>query len=55
MVRAAAGSKAVPGTKEKIPIFPLSSVALPAAEFPLQIFEARYRVLFSTLLAGAEG
>lgn len=43
------------GTREKIPIFPLSSVALPAAEFPLQIFEARYRVLFSTLLAGSEG
>jgi len=25
------------------------------AQVPLTIFEARYRVLFSTLLAGAEG
>lgn len=30
-------------------------VALPAADFPLQIFEARYRVLFHTLLDGEEG
>ena len=30
-------------------------VALPASDVPLQIFEARYRVLFSTLLAGEEG
>ncbi len=29
--------------------------ALPAAQIPLRIFEARYRVLFSTLLSGAEG
>jgi ATP-dependent Lon protease len=43
------------GTREKLPIFPLSMVALPAADVPLQIFEARYRVLFATLLAGAKG
>jgi Lon protease-like protein len=30
-------------------------VALPQAAVPLHIFEARYRVLFSTLLAGADG
>jgi hypothetical protein len=30
-------------------------VALPAADVPLQIFEARYRVLFNTLLDGEEG
>lgn len=41
--------------RERLPIFPLSIVALPAADVPLQIYEARYRVLFSTLLAGAEG
>jgi Lon protease-like protein len=40
---------------ERFPIFPLSIVALPAAECPLHIFEARYRVLFSTLLSGSEG
>ncbi|CAD7695934.1 unnamed protein product [Ostreobium quekettii] len=38
-----------------IPIFPLNMVALPAATVPLQIFEARYRVLFSTLLGPVEG
>lgn len=38
-----------------MPVFPLSVVALPAANTPLQIFEARYRVLFSTLLAGLDG
>lgn len=43
------------GTREIIPIFPLGLVALPQADVPLQIFEARYRVLFSTLLAGEEG
>lgn len=30
-------------------------VAFPSSTMPLQIFEARYRVLFSTLLAGEEG
>lgn len=29
-----------------LPIFPLGLVAMPAAETPLHIFEARYRVLF---------
>jgi len=43
------------GDTDTIPVFPLSLVALPAADVPLQIFEARYRVLFSTLLAGSEG
>lgn len=43
------------GLREQLPIFPLGLVALPATEVPLQIFEARYRVLFSTLMAGAEG
>lgn len=38
-----------------MPIFPLGIVALPAASCPLHIFEARYRVLFSTLLDGTEG
>ena len=41
--------------RETLPIFPLGLVALPAADVPLQIFEARYRVLFSTLLAGSAG
>jgi len=35
-----------------LPIFPLGMVALPASQCPLHIFEARYRVLFSTLLDG---
>jgi len=38
-----------------LPIFPLGIVALPAAQCPLHIFEARYRVLFSTLLDGDGG
>eukprot|EP00803_Ostreobium_quekettii_P006098 evm.model.scf_1560.3 EVM.evm.TU.scf_1560.3 scf_1560:28159-32634(+) len=38
-----------------MPIFPLDMVALPASTVPLQIFEARYRVLFSTLLGSGEG
>jgi ATP-dependent Lon protease len=29
-------------------------VAAPGGDVPLQIFEARYRVLFNTLLAGAD-
>lgn len=43
------------GSRERLPIFPLGMVALPSADVPLQIFEARYRVLFSTLMAGAKG
>lgn len=39
----------------RLPIFPLGIVAFPTAQVPLTIFEARYRVLFSTLLAGEEG
>lgn len=38
-----------------LPIFPLGIVALPASQCPLHIFEARYRVLFSTLLDGDGG
>jgi len=45
----------IEGERVRLPIFPLSVVALPAANTPLQIFEARYRVLFSTLLAGIDG
>ncbi|GAX85660.1 hypothetical protein CEUSTIGMA_g13075.t1 [Chlamydomonas eustigma] len=41
--------------RKTLPIFPLSVVALPAATVPLMIFEARYRVLFNTLLSGMEG
>lgn len=41
------------GVRE-LPIFPLSVVALPAATVYLNIFEARYRVLFNTLLAGSD-
>ena len=37
----------------QLPIFPLGLVAFPTMEVPLTIFEARYRVLFSTLLADA--
>ncbi|KAL4430787.1 hypothetical protein ABPG75_006043 [Micractinium tetrahymenae] len=54
--QAAAGEGLKPGgTRERLPIFPLGIVALPAADVPLQIFEARYRVLFSTLMAGMPG
>jgi Lon protease-like protein len=41
--------------RKTLPIFPLSVVAFPAATVPLMIFEARYRVLFNTLLSGMEG
>ena len=41
--------------RRTLPIFPLNVVALPAASVPLMIFEARYRVLFSTLLDGMDG
>ena len=37
-----------------IPVFPLGVVPVPFAEVPLHIFEARYRVLFSTLLYGED-
>jgi len=38
-----------------LPIFPLGNVAMPCGSMPLHIFEARYRVLFATLLEGSEG
>jgi len=38
-----------------LPVFPLGVVAIPYANVPLHIFEARYRVLFSTLLYGESG
>lgn len=41
--------------RQRLPIFPLGLVALPGTNVPLQIFEARYRVLFSTLLDGSDG
>uniref|UniRef100_A0A7R9VVR1 Lon N-terminal domain-containing protein n=1 Tax=Chlamydomonas euryale TaxID=1486919 RepID=A0A7R9VVR1_9CHLO len=41
--------------RSTLPIFPLNVVALPSATVPLMIFEARYRVLFSTLLSGMDG
>ena len=41
------------GVRE-LPIFPLNMVALPAATVYLNIFEARYRVLFNTLMAGSD-
>ena len=37
-----------------LPIFPLNLVAFPGADGPLHLFEARYRVLFTTLLDGAD-
>ncbi|GIL62171.1 hypothetical protein Vafri_16436 [Volvox africanus] len=43
------------GTRKQLPIFPLNVVALPCATVPLMIFEARYRVLFNTILAGEPG
>ncbi|GFR48354.1 hypothetical protein Agub_g10243 [Astrephomene gubernaculifera] len=43
------------GVRKQIPIFPLNMVALPCATVPLMIFEARYRVLFNTILAGEPG
>mmetsp|Transcript_10922 Transcript_10922/g.32732 ORF Transcript_10922/g.32732 Transcript_10922/m.32732 type:complete len:424 (-) Transcript_10922:347-1618(-) len=36
-----------------LPIMPLGFVSFPGSQVPLNIFEARYRVLFSTLLAGS--
>lgn len=56
LAQAGRGAELRPGgTRERLPIFPLSIVALPSADVPLQIFEARYRVLFSTLMSGADG
>ena len=37
-----------------LPVFPLSMVAIPSCEVPLHIFEARYRILFNTLLYGED-
>ncbi|KAL3148884.1 hypothetical protein ABBQ32_001754 [Trebouxia sp. C0010 RCD-2024] len=54
-VSAQAGSPSRQRNIQQIPIFPLGMVALPGAVCPLNIFEARYRVLFSTLLAGDDG
>jgi Lon protease-like protein len=47
MVMQAAAAKPG-GTREKLPIFPLGIVALPAADVPLQIFEVRCLVGLST-------
>jgi len=42
------------GAMEQLPIFPMNMVGLPSARVTLHIFEARYRVLFNTLLDGLE-
>jgi uncharacterized protein len=41
-------------SEEVIPIFPLSSVLVPGMNFPLHIFESRYRQLVADLLSLAE-
>ena len=46
---------AMGGLTKEIPIFPLNMVAMPYAITPLHIFEARYRVMFSTILQGEPG
>ena len=40
------------GDVRTLPVFPLGVVPVPFQNVPLHIFEARYRVLFSTLLYG---
>jgi len=42
------------GGVKQLPIFPLNMVGLPDAKVTLHIFEARYRVLFNTLLYGLD-
>lgn len=58
-VRATAPAEASKSTRRSpqvaLPIFPLGNVAMPCGSMPLHIFEARYRVLFATLLEGSEG
>jgi len=44
--------EALKGEKRTVPIFPLGLVPVLFSSIPLHIFEARYRVLFNTLLAG---
>ena len=39
---------------ERLPIFPLGAVLFPGLVLPLHVFEERYRLLMSDLLAGAE-
>lgn len=52
----AKATRSPPGTVKDLPIFPLQGVvAFPSVTVPLLIFEARYRVLFNTLLSGANG
>ena len=56
-LRASEGGKEEPagsGETRELPIFPLSIVPVPFSQVPLHIFEARYRVLFNTLLLGSE-
>lgn len=43
------------GETRTLPVFPLGVVPIPFANVPLHIFEARYRILFSTLLYGESG
>ena len=47
------GSEAAEAPR-RMPIFPLPSVGIPGARMSLHVFEARYRVLFNTLLAGLD-
>jgi len=49
------GSDLAVGETRTLPVFPLGMVPIPFANVPLHIFEARYRVLFSTLLYGESG
>ena len=56
-LRASVGGEEEPagsGETRVLPIFPLSIVPVPFSQVPLHIFEARYRVLFNTLLLGSE-
>src|SRR5262245_8805608 len=39
---------------ERLPIFPLGAVLFPGLVLPLHVFEERYRLLMSDLLAGEE-
>eukprot|EP00963_Diacronema_lutheri_P009578 scaffold867_cov317-Pavlova_lutheri.AAC.43 len=54
-VGAARASEGNAGSEEKLlPVFPLGMVGMPNCKVSLHIFEARYRVLFNTLLSGDE-
>jgi len=48
----AAENEAVTAEVRELPMFPLSLVSFPGCMTPLFIFEAKYRMMFNTLLAG---